>query len=176
MPTNPSDKGFMILEHCVSLLLTGKSAATQRQFDGSAQVYFKLQSGITAKRIDSMHTALLMIEMIKVSQPSIDQVEQYNRFNHFVDYIFDRFSEPVAMALVKYAIADRKLVIRKLAESASWSRISKVFKPVMLDDSQDPIERFKFSRFERIYKRLHGCKPISEAMHEYVIDHQNIND
>jgi Na+/serine symporter len=120
-----------------------------------------------------MHTALLMIELINATRPTIEHAEQLNRFNHLIDYIFDRFSEPVAMAIVKYAIADRKMVIRKLSESSSWSRISKVFKPVMLDDTKDPLERAKFSRFERIYKRLHACKPISDAMLLYVIEHQH---
>jgi hypothetical protein len=73
------------------------------------------------------------------------------------------------MALIKYAIADRQLTIKKLTESGSWAKISKVFKPVMLDDSKDPKERFKFNRFERIYKRLRNCHPISETMHSYAL-------
>lgn len=158
----------MILDHCVSLLCTGASGARQAEFTTSVQVLFKLQSGVSAKRIDSLKTALLMIEVIKASQKRVDNAEMFKRFDNFVNYLFSHFSEPVAMAVVKYAIADRRLTLKKLAESQSWSRISFQFKPVLLDNSKDPQEVAKYARYERILRRIQRAKPLSDMMAEYV--------
>jgi hypothetical protein len=132
------------------------------------QVFFKLQSGVTAHRLNSIKSALLMIELVKESQKRVDKVEQFKRFDNFVNYIFAHFSEPIAMALVKYAIADRKLLIKNLAESSSWARISTMFKPIMLNDSKDPKEKAKYARFERIHKKLKVMKPLSDMMRDFV--------
>lgn len=157
----------MFLDHCVSLLSTGHSPVRQEFYSDHAKVLFKLQSGVKAKRLDSIPTVLLMIEAIKATQRHLDQAEQFKRFDNFINYAFDNFAEPVAMAFVKYAISDRKLTIKKLAESSSWSMISRVFKPVLLEDSKDPAERAKFAKFERHYQRLKKYKEVSDMLADY---------
>lgn len=167
-PTYKTKVSGMFLDHCLSLLNTGSSEATKEQFNAELQVLFKLSSGVTAKRLDSHQTALLMIEAMKAMAKDKSASEQHEMFDHFVKYVFETRSEPVAMALVKYAIADRKLVIKKMAECSSWKLISSTFKPVMLDNSKDPKEQKKYSRFLRVHERLKHLKCVSDTMKEYL--------
>jgi hypothetical protein len=158
----------MILDHCLSLLSRGRSDARASQFVVGQQVLFKLQSGVSARKLDSLKTALLMIELVKAGQKVKPQTDQIRRFDNFVNYIFNNFSEPVAMALVKYAVADRKLVVRDMSRCESWSRVSALFKPVMMDDSKDPLEVSKYRKFEKIHKKLKPMIPLSNMMADFV--------
>lgn len=161
-------EGKMILNHCVSLLTTGRSEFRQAEFDDHEKVLFKLVSGVRAKRLDSLKTALVMIEIMKISTSFTSQEEQFKRFDNFVEYVFAQFSEPLAMALVKYAINDRKIEIKKLTKAPSFQRVKMVFKPVMLDKSKDPKEVRKYARFEQLHKRLTNMVPMSMALAHYV--------
>lgn len=159
----------MILEHSVSLLTTGHSSAAEAAHDAYSRVLFKLQSGVAARRLDGLKTAFMMIELIKeAGTRKLDSQTMFRLFDNFVSYIWGRFPEPLCMALIKYAVADRNVTIKKLAECKSWSKISGTFKPVMLDNSKDPSEVQKYARFERLHQRLKRCKPVSVALQEYV--------
>lgn len=159
----------MILDHAVSLLQRGESLISQEQFTSAIQVYFKLQSGVSTKKVDSMKTALMMIEVIRACSRHSEHPEQLRRFDNFVSYVFETFNEPIAMALVKYAIAERKINIKKLADSSSWGRVAGSFKPVLLDCTNDSVERAKYARFERVHKRLKKMAELSDAMYDFVV-------
>src|SRR6476620_7216867 len=62
---NSEREGKMILSHCVKVLKTGRSEFVQANFTDEEKVFFKLLSGVSAKRLDSMKSALIMIEVMK---------------------------------------------------------------------------------------------------------------
>jgi len=158
----------MILDHCVSLLSTGHSEFQQQNFTNDLQIIFKLQSGVTAKKLDSIKTALMMLEVMKITQDTVPVEHQLEQFSHFIHYIDEHFTAPVAMALIQYAVRDRELVIKQLTKSEAWKYAAANFKPVMLHNSKDPKEVRKYQMFERFYKKLLKALPLSKSLNQYL--------
>lgn len=158
----------MMLDHCVNVLSNGNSSFLCSNFTDSVRVSFKLQSGVSTNKLNGIKTALAMIEIMKIRQSDSSIDEQYTRLNNFIEYIFTQFSDPVAMAIVKYAIKERSLVIRNIAKTEGWKVISSKFKPVMLENSKDKKDLRVYAAYERFYNKLVIAEPISQTLNEYL--------
>jgi hypothetical protein len=159
----------MILDHCVSLLRTGVSNVQADSFDDLTQIVFKLESGVTARRLDSVRTALMMIELINLLAEHKSDDEMKVQFDNFVDYIYANFKEPTAMALFKYAIKDRKLAVNKVVQTRSWPKVAASFKPSMIENSKKPKDVLLNSQYERCLGRIKKCKAMSEDLRDYLV-------
>lgn len=160
----------MILDHCVSLLENGTSSFRQSSFNDAEQVLSNLQSGVRARKLNGVKTGLLMLEMMKVSNGGLTSEAKIQRFDRFVNYLFSHLSEPVAMAMVKYALADRRLSVPTLQKSSAMARIKSIFSPILLDNSKDPKEVRKNSRFMRIYGKLQSQHSFSDRISSMLRD------
>ncbi len=166
----------MFLDHCVSLLNTGHSGFKQSALSDTEQITFALESGVRARKIDSLKTALLMLEMIKVTSPKSEDAARLARFEHFIEYLFDNFREATAMAMVKYAIHDRRIQLAKLNDAKCMKKVTAIFKPSLLDGSKKPEDVSKFKQFTRMYDRLKKLAPMSQLLNDYVgnnVEHMN---
>jgi hypothetical protein len=161
----------MILEHCVSLLTTGASNVPAEGFDDISKIVFKLESGVTARKLDSVRTALMMIEMINLLAEHKDEEATKAQFDNFVDYIYANFKEPTTMAIFKYAIKDRKLAVNKVVKTRSWPKVAASFKPSMIDNSQDPKDVRLNKQYERCLARIKKCTAMSNALRDYLLNH-----
>lgn len=157
----------MFLNHCVGLLLEGRSSVDPQSFDDLNKIVFKLQTGVTAKRLDSIKTSLLMIEAVKLSYDS-KSVATFDLFENLVQYAYRKHCEPIAMALVKYALADRRINVRNVKDAPSWDKIKKSFAPSLLNDSQDPKDLKLDRRYKKCYTRVQRCKNVSQDLNEYL--------
>lgn len=164
----------MLVDHCVSLLTTGSSNFRNSQFTSDEQVVFKLESGISYKKLSAMNTALMMLEFIKLSVSAHHCNDEADHFNNFVNYVFDNMSEPLAMAFIKYAISNRKIVIKNIYKQPSWNKISQAFKPAMLENSKTPKDLKVYNRFNKFYTLLQGKTATSNAISEYLQTNSSI--
>jgi len=160
----------MILDHCVSLLRTGVSNVQADSFDDLSKIVFKLESGVTARKLDSVRTALMMIELINLLAEHKSDDEMKVQFDNFVDYIYANFKEPTAMALFKYAIKDRKLQVNKVVKTRSWPKVAASFKPSLIENSQAPKDLLLNKQYERCLARIKKCREMSENLRDYLVN------
>lgn len=159
----------MILDHCVSLLTNGTSNIRADSFDDLSKIVFKLESGVTARKLDSIRTALMMIEMINLLAEHKSDEEMKVQFDNFVDYIYATFSEPTAMALFKYAIKDRKLQVNKVVKTRSWPKVAASFKPSLIENSKDAKDVRINKQYERCLARVRKCEEMSKSLRDYLL-------
>ena len=165
----------MILDHCVNLLTTGSSNIQPEVFDDMTKIMFKLESGVTAKKLDSVKTAMMMIELIKLRADDSSNKEVEVLFNNFVDYIYANFKEPTAMAIFRYAIKERKLNVKMVVKTRAWPRVADSFRPTMLQNSKAPKDVAIKAQYERCLARIKKCLAMSDAMNEYLRSHMTAN-
>lgn len=158
----------MFLNHCISLLISGESSIEQGAFTNIDQIMFKLETGVSAKKLDSIKTSLMMIEAINLASRHAEQDELIKLFDNFVTYAYSRFREPIVMAIMKYAIADRKLMVRRVDSSKCWHRVAKSFKPSLLNNSKKPVDVRVHSQFQRCYSKLKMSKSTSDHLNTYL--------
>ena len=167
-------KPKMFFKHCIQLLATGDSSVKADQVTDLSRIIFRLTAGVQIKRLDSIKTALLMIEAIKLSWQRSDEgqavdEESSRMFDNFVTYVYANFNRPVAMALIKYAFKDRALNSRKASKCDQWSVVFESLKPVYLDKIKDRAVLRLNSQFERCYRRLRNCHSISECLNRFIV-------
>lgn len=160
----------MILDHCVSLLTTGASNIQAEGFDEFSKIVFKLESGVTARKLDSIRTALMMIELINLLAEHKSDDEMKAQFDNFVDYIYANFKEPTAMAIFKYAIKDRKLAVNKVVKTRSWPKVAASFKPSLIENSTKPEDVRLSKQYERCLARVQKCRSMSENLRDYLVN------
>ena len=158
----------MILDHCVNLLTKGSSDIKPEGFDDISKICFKLETGVEARKLDSVKSALLMIELINLLSEVKSDDEVKEQFNNFVDYIYENFKEPTAMAIFKYAIKDRKLQVNKVVQTRSWPKVSASFKPSMINNSKEPKDVLLNKQYERCLVRIKKFTGMSDSLKDYV--------
>lgn len=162
----------MFVNHCLQLLCLGNSSIRPDQVTDHTSVMLRLYTGVRVKKLDSIKTSLLMIEVIRLSWSRSEygscSRESMELFDNFVSYTYGRFSRPVAMALIKYAIQDRRLSMRNVSSSRNWELIRDSFSGPLLDRSPSVSDCRTAKQFERAYKRLKCCMVISNCLHEYM--------
>jgi hypothetical protein len=133
---------------------------------------FRLNSGVRIKKLDSIKTSLLMIEAVHLSWSNCDygecDAESMLMFDNFVSYTYRKFSPPIAMALIKYAIRDRSLSMRNASRSSNWDLIQNSFSGPLLSRNPSVADLRTSKQFERCYRRLRACIAISNCLHEYI--------
>lgn len=154
----------MIVNHCVSLLDKGVSAVAPLTLVD--RTCFKLQSGVSTKRLDGLKTALMMIEVMNVQQDGSSPEQQIARLEHFASYVRENFPVHVVMALAKFALRDRN--IKKIGMSPGWKTVLKSFKPVILDNSQNPQELKRYKAAERLYAKLVSHMQFSVVVNSFL--------
>jgi hypothetical protein len=164
----------MILEHCVNLLRTGSSDIRADGFDDFSKIVFKLESGVNARKLDSVRTALMMIELINLMSEHTSDDALKVQFDNFVDYIYANFKEPTAMAIFKYAIKDRKLAVNKVVNTRSWPKVAASFKPSLIENSKAAKDVRLNKQYERCLSRIKKCTEMSENLRDY-LDNQLCN-
>jgi hypothetical protein len=161
----------MFFKHCIQLLDTGDSSVKAEQVTDLSRIVFRLAAGVQIKRLDSIKTALLMIEAIKLSWQQEEGVqvgeESARMFDNFVTYVYANFQKPIAMALIKYAFKDRALNNRKATKCSKWSVVKESLTPVLLGNKDSVTTRLN-SQFERCYRRMGRCHSISECLHRFI--------
>lgn len=161
----------MFVNHCIQLLATGGSNVRSDQMTDFSRIIFRLTAGVRIERLDSIKTALLMIEAIKLSWQRGDEADEQSciMFDNFVVYVYEKFSKPVAMAIIKYAFSDRKLHSRKASKCGNWPVVMESLRPVYLDKVHDRAVIRLNSQFERCYRRLKRCHGISECLNRFIV-------
>lgn len=160
----------MIFDHCLSLLTTGHSSVQPSGFDDCSKIVFKLETGVTARKLDSVRTALMMIELINLMAKHKSDVEIQDQFNNFVDYIYLNFREATAMAIFKYAIKDRKLQVNMIVKTRSWPLVADSFRPGLIHNSKKPDDVRLNKQYERCHARIRKCGEMSNSLNDWLRD------
>ena len=150
----------MLLSSCLGLMVTNKKIS----YDEVDLIVFKLCSGVDTKRFRNIHSALLLLEVLRTNNDEA-------LFNQYIDWLHSNFKLPVSMAIIKYAIADRKLTMHKVKQTSplSWKTIFGSFKTILLNKPVTSDDMKTDSQYQRYYAKLKCMKPVSEQMYDYVV-------
>ena len=160
----------MFFNHCVDLLLVGRGSDAEGSYTDLDRVVFKLEAGVSVDKLEGIQCALLMIEALKLSN-ACDETRTM-MFDHFIEWTYRNFRKPAAMAVLKYAIADRRIKINH-KESAAWGVVFKSFEPRLLRESVDVREIRIERQYKRYYAKLKSFVSVSDRLLEYLVGEIN---
>jgi hypothetical protein len=147
----------MIIDHCFNVVVNGESALDNEEYTENERVFDTLKTGLRIRRLNGLKSALLMIELIRSEQQVVDAQELAHYFDNFIHWSLDNLPEAMVLALVKYAIQDRRLHFKKyLNQTDGWKYITKKFGPMILastdDESKSPVWR-KMTKYHKVLVR-----------------------
>lgn len=123
----------MIISHCYNILVNGVSPYSANEYVGAVQVYDYLKTGVKVRRLDSLKSALFMIELLRLEQQQASASDVARYFDNFISWSFSHLPIEMTLALVKYAIKDRGFSIKKeVRMTESWQVLANEYKPILL--------------------------------------------
>lgn len=147
----------MIIDHCFNVVVNGESALDNEEYTTNQRVFDTLKTGLRIRRLNGLKSALLMIELIRSEQNAVDAQELAHYFDNFIHWSLENLPEEMVLALVKYAIQDRRLQFKKyLNQTDGWKYITKKFGPMILastdDENKSPVWR-KMTKYHKVLVR-----------------------
>lgn len=149
----------MLSQFCSNLLLGQPWTSMTRD----EQIITRLDLGVSVRKDHSIKGALVMLEVLRKELPDLSPSEKLEHWERFVTYLFDNLAEPAAMAVVKYAIANRKIVIRGMAASPAMAKLNPCFSALYLQGKKER-ESSCNKRFSRIYDKLKAHMTFSDSV------------
>jgi hypothetical protein len=123
----------MIIDHCFNILVNGASPHIDGEYSYHQRVFDTLKTGMRIRRLDGLKSALIMVELLRSEQDKVEGVELARYFDNFVNWAQHHLPIEMTLALVKYAIKDRGISLRKeLKNSIGWQSLVKDYKPILL--------------------------------------------
>jgi hypothetical protein len=149
--------GKMIIDHCFNVVVNGESPLDGEEYTVNQRVFDTLKTGLRIRRLNGLKSALLMIELIRSEQKAVDAQELAHYFDNFIQWSLENLPEEMVLALVKYAIQDRRLNFKKyLNQTDGWKYITKKFGPMILaatdDEASSPVWR-KMTKYHKVLVR-----------------------
>jgi hypothetical protein len=149
--------GKMIIDHCFNVVVNGESSLDNEEYTVNQRVFDTIKTGLRIRRLNGLKSALLMIELIRSEQHAVDAPELAQYFDNFIQWSLVNLPEEMVLALVKYAIQDRRLNFKKyLNQTDGWKYITKKFGPTILaatdDEASSPVWR-KMSKYHKVLVR-----------------------
>jgi hypothetical protein len=159
----------MLYQYCSELLDTGTSRINDALFEESEQIISCLETGVKARRLRSLKGVLFMVEMLGVRMKRIPDSESAKLFDNFTSYLFSNHNTALGMAVLKYAIANRRISIPRTG--LGFQKVKELFSPVIVHDVKDADQVRRFERSMKVYGRLLAFTPISEDMKSTILTH-----
>jgi hypothetical protein len=156
----------MIIDHCFNVVVNGESPIDVDEYTSNQRVFDTLKTGMRIRRLNGLKSALLMIELIRSEQGAVDTKELAHYFDNFIKWSLDNLPNEMTLALVKYAIQDRRLNFKKnLKDSTGFKYITDTFGAVILlstdDEKKSPVWR-KMMKYHRVLVR--SIEQVREAV------------
>lgn len=145
----------MIIDHCYNILVNGTSPYEAQDYGVTDKVFDALKTGMNIKKLNGLKSALIMVELLRIEQSSAEPDDFARYFTHFVQWGFRTLSTPMFLAVVKYALKDRKLTTKQaVIKSAGWQRLHQDFAPILLVPDAEAQKSIVYRRMKRYAGRL----------------------
>lgn len=158
----------MLYQYCSELLDTGKTRINDALFQESEQIISCLETGVRARRLRSLKGVLFMVELLSVRMKRMDADSSAQLFANFTNYLFENHNVVLGMAVLKYAIANRRITIPRTGEG--FAKVKELFTPVVVHSSKDKTLVSRFERSMKVYGRLLAFTPISDDMKSTILE------
>jgi hypothetical protein len=156
----------MIIDHCFNVVVNGESPIEANEYTTNERVFDTLKTGLRIRRLNGLKSALLMIELIRSEQGSVDTEELMHYFDNFIAWSVDNLPDEMTLALVKYAIQNRRLEFKKhIKKSTGFKYIIDKFGSTILlstdDEKKSPVWR-KMMKYHKVLVR--NIEQVREAV------------
>lgn len=145
----------MIIDHCYNILVNGASPYGNSDYGVTEKVFDALKTGMNIKKLNGLKSALIMVELLRVEQAKADDVDLARYFTHFVQWGFATLSTPMLLAVVKYALKDRRLTTKQaVIKSPGWKRLHDDFAPILLVPDAEAQQSMVYRQMMRYARQL----------------------
>jgi len=156
----------MIIDHCFNVVVNGESPIVADEYTTNQRVFDTIKTGMRIRRLNGLKSALLMIELIRSEQGAVDTEELTHYFDNFIMWSLENLPNEMTLALVKYAIQDRRLQFKKhIKQSVGFKYITDNFGAIILlstdDEKKSPVWR-KMMKYHKVLVR--NMEQIREAV------------
>lgn len=157
----------MLYQYCSELLTSGHTSIQDSSFVESEQVISCLQTGIKARKLRSLKSLLFMIELLRTLMEKTSDIKVRTKlFDNFIEYLYSSYDRPMAMAAIKYAVANRRISVPR--QSSGFQIVKDMFGPVLLgkDKQVHDSEYQAFMKSVHIYDKMLARSRCSDEIRE----------
>jgi hypothetical protein len=103
-----------LFRHVSEILLRGATSVPAAEFDDLQQLTATMQCGTRMRRLDSIKTALLMLETLGLMSSTNDE-NMAVLVGNFVNYLFETLPAPLAVAIIMHGSSTKQLKMQAAA-------------------------------------------------------------